>query len=247
MSWFTEANDVLRRGVAENIIDTRPVVIQRWSMCRGGIMPALMRAISLQTQQLPSVSVSPWLAKQSSWQLPTTRRYVQSRFPPVTPSTQPIPAQPWMVELARYPVVYGSVGIIKSFEQYVSQGQSIFSTSSNWGDPFSLGSDISWYLRLTKIDRLNDPWISISGASAVPNYLPGIAYDDLPRTDDIWFPATSCAATNVHLVVPGGYYLRVVIIVAAQQGDPINVACKLAGSVQSETNNEAQMTVRTSW
>lgn len=245
MSWFTEANDVLRKAVGQRICDPRPIVIQRWSMCRNDAMSALMRTINAQTQQLPVVS--PWLQKQSSWQLPATRRYVQSRFPPITPSVQPNPAQDWMIELSRYPVTYGSIGIIKSLEQYVSQGQSLYSTSTNWGNPFALGIPISWYLRLSPYARLNDAWVNISGAGASANLLPGFAYDDLSRTDDIWFPAASCSTTNVHLVVPGGYYLRVVVIVGANQGDAVSVACKLAGSVQLETNNEAQLTVRTSW
>lgn len=245
MSWLTEANEVLRRAIKAQIFDPRPVVIQRMSICKGGVLSALMRTMDAQVQQLPVVS--PWLQKQSSWQLPATRRYVQSRFPPTTPSVQPNPAQNWMAELARYPVPYGSIGIIKSLEQYVSQGFQLHSTSANWGNPFSLGIPISWYLRLSPYARLNDAWVNVSGAGAVPNLLPGFAYDDLSRTDDIWFPASSCSTTNVHLVIPGGYYLRVVVIVGANQGDAVSVACKLAGSVQLETNNEAQLTVRTSW
>jgi hypothetical protein len=245
MSWFTEANDVLRIAVKEQIFDHRPIVIQRMSMCRNGILSTLMKAMDKQTASLPVVS--PWLQKQSSWQLPATRRYVQSRFPPITPSVQPIPGANWMVELSRYPVAYGSIGIIKSLEQFVSQGQSLYSTSVNWGNPFALGIDLSWYLRLSPYARLNDPWINVSGAGVTPDRLPGFAYDDLSRTDDIWFPASSCSTTNVHLVIPGGYYLRVVAIVAANQGDPVSLACKLAGSVQLETNSDAQTTVRTSW
>ena len=245
MSWYTEANALLRRARSEQICDTRPIALQRWSFCRGGILSALMRSMDAQIEQLPVVS--PWLTKQSSWQLPATRRYVQSRFPPTTPSVQPIPGLDWMIELSRYPVAYGSIGIIKSLEQYVSQGQSLYSTSSNWGNPFALGIDLSWYLRLSPYARLNDPWIDVFGVGATPDLLPGFAYDDLSRTDDIWFPASSCSTTNVHLVIPGGYFLRVVAIVAAHQGDPVSLACKLAGSVQLETNAEAQITVRTSW
>jgi hypothetical protein len=244
MTWFTEANNLLRRAVSENIFDPRPIVIQRRSMCRDGIVSVLMRTIEKQKSQLPSVS--PWLQKQSSWQLPATRRYSQSRFPPSVPSTQPNSALDWLVEVARYPVPYGSIGIVKSLEQYVSQGQSVYSASASWGDPFAMGSPIRWYLRLSKISHLGDPWLSVSGASAIPDRLPGIAYDDLSRTDDIWFPAASCAGANIHLVIPGDYVLRAFCLVGASQ-DAVSVALKLAGSVQIETNNEAQYTLRTSW
>jgi hypothetical protein len=245
VTWFTEANDVLRRAIKVNIVDPRPLVIQRQSMCKGGIMSALMQTLDRQIRTLPSVS--PWLEKQSSWQLPATRRYSQSRFPPVVPTQQPNAALDWMAEVARFPVPYGSIGIVKSLEQYVQQGQSVYSASPNWGNPFALGGvSIRWYLRLSSIAHLGDPWVSISGAAAIPDRLPGIAYDDLSRTDDIWFPAASCASTNIHLVIPGDYVLRVFCIVGASQ-DAVSIALRLAGSVQIETNNEAQYTLRTSW
>lgn len=244
MSWFTEANKLLRRAIADNIFDPRPEAIQRWSLCKEDKLTALMFRLERQKRQSPTTES--WLQKQSSWQLPATRRYVQSRFPPTTPSVQPNSALDWMVEVARYPVAIGSVGIIKSLEQYVATEETVYTMSANWGNPFVLGLPISWHLRLSPLRDVASPWVSISGASAVPDRLPGFAYDDLHRTDDIWFPAASCVCGNVHFVIPGSYFLRVVCIVAASQ-NAVSVACKLAGSIQLETNSEAQYTVRTTW
>lgn len=245
MSFFTEANDVLRRAISESIFDPRPEAIQRLSLCKTEILSGLMESLHLQKTQ--NLEISPWLHQQSSWQLPTTRRYVQSRHPPVVPTVQPDPTQNWMVELARYPVAYGSIGIIKSLEQYVSQGEELYTVSQHWGNPFVSDVPIRWYLRLSPISQLGAAWINYQGISVIENYLPGTPYVDLARTDDIWFPAASCSAANIHLVIPGGYILRVFCMIDGSQGEAVSVACKLAGTVQLETNNEAQITLRTTW
>lgn len=246
MSFFTEANDVLRTAIAENIFDPRPEAIQRLSSCKSSALTGLMESLHLQRQQ--NLETSPWLHEQSAWQLPATRRYVQSRHPPIVPSVQADATQNWMVELARYPVSYSSIGIIKSLEQYVSRGEEIYTLSQHWGNPFVSAVPITWFLRLSPIQYLGAAWVNYQGAAVVENYLPGEPYVDLSRSDDIWFPAASCSAANVHLVVPGGYFLRVFCIVdGAQQVDPVSVACKVAGTVQLETNPEAQNALRTTW
>ena len=235
----------MRRAIADNIFDPRPEAIQVLSGCTSGGLGALMQSLHLQRVQ--SLEQSPWLHQQSSWQLPATRRYVQSRQPPTVPVSQPDPAQDWMVEVARYPVPYGSIGIIKSLEQYVSQGETIFTVSANWGDPFASEVPISWHLRLSPISQVGVGWVSFQGASVDPNYLPGMPYTDMARTDDIWFPAASCASANIHLVIPGAYVLRVFCIVDGSQGEAVSVACRLAGTIQLETNDEAQVALRTTW
>jgi hypothetical protein len=246
VSFFTEANDILRTAIAESIFDPRPEAIQQLSGCKSSALSGLMESLALQRRQ--NLESSPWLEQQSSWQLPATRRYVQSRHPPIVPVVQADATQDWMVELARYPVSYGSVGVVKSLEQFVSQGQDIYTLSQHWGDPFVSSVPITWYLRLSPIGRLGAAWVNYQGASVIENYLPGTPYSDLDRTDDIWFPAASCAAANVHLVVPGGSVLRIFAIVeGSQQGDPVSIACKLAGTVQLETNPDAQTALRTQW
>lgn len=235
----------MRRAIAENIFDPRPEAIQRLSYCKDGVLDSLMETLHLQSQQ--ALEQSPWLHQQSSWQLPATRTYVQSRHPPTVPTVQPDVAQDWMVEVARYPVTYGSIGIVKSLEQYVSKGENIYTVSQHWGNPFVSDVPITWYLRLSPMSQIGTPWVSFQGISAVPNYLPGTPYTDLSRTEDIWFPAASCSACNIHLVVPGSYFLRVICIIDSSQGDPVSVACKLSGTVQLETNNEAQIALRTTW
>lgn len=243
VTYQTEANRLLRTATKNCVVNHMPPAVQRFVSGKADLYGPLMQTVSAQREKL--LEASPWLGLQSPWQQPTTRSYLQSKQPPGLPLVQPTPGLDWMVELSRYAVPYGSVGIIKSFEQYVRQGETILSSSDHWGDPFPLTLAIRWFLRLSPHHHLSNPWISIEGASAIPDYLPGIAYSDLSQSDDIWFPAASSAAGNVHFVVPGSYVLRLIAIV--ESSEEIAIAAKLAGSVQSDTNQEAQNMVRTTW
>lgn len=248
MSYYTEANALLRRAITDCVIDPHPDSIQKLattnrSWGQASILRDLMHSMSKQSEanRMPK----PWLGKQQSWQLPATRRYAQSRHAPDSPVTQPDAGENWMVELARFPVPYGYVGIIKSWEQYVIQDQDVLSSLSSWGDPYP-SVDLEWYLRLFPLDRHGVPWTSVSGASAIRDYLPGIPYDDLPESLGIWFPATSPPSTNIHLVIPGNRVLRVFCIVAASSA-AVSISTKMTGTLQNELNQNAKFTVDTTW
>ena len=150
-----------------------------------------------------------------------------------------------MVELSRYPVSYGSVGVIKGFEQYLSQDSTVFTASDNWGNPFPT-VNVRWFFRLSQVHRVGAPWINVSGASAIIDYLPGTAYEDIVDTNGLWFPAGSSSSANIHLPIPGGQVLRLVAIVTAA-GDAVNIAAKLVGTTSSELNDEAQSMLRMTW
>lgn len=240
---FQEANDLIRRAIQEDVIDPTPDAVRRWQFGTVDKYKSLFDSVSEQYQA--TLEKSPWLFQQESWQLPTTRRYAQSRGPVAGRLTQPS-SLAWMAEVARFSVPYGSVGIIKSFEQYVGSGETVYTTSDNWGNPYPLPTSITWFFRLSHIHLLGNPWINVSGLSAIPDYLPGISYDDFSRSDDIWFPAASSSSSNIHLPIPGGQFVRVIALVGASQ-TPVSISAKLAGTVQSEMSKDAQFTVRTSW
>lgn len=243
---FRQSCDLVRRGVEENVISTTPRALAKWRGWDTQVLQATMANVTAEWQAKPDPS--PWLGQQSSWQLPETRRYQQSRMPPVgAPLTQPVAGQDWMVELGRWPVPDGMVGIVKSFEQFVSQGEETYTASQYWGNPFPPGSaGIRWFLRLSSLHLIAGPWRNASGLSAIPEYLPGIPYDDFPRTDDIWFPAGASSGANIHLPIPGGQFLRLMAIVEASQ-TVIRIAGRMAGTIQSETSRDAQFVLRTSW
>lgn len=234
----------MRRAVKDQLLNPQPNAIQRIVNGKANLYGSLMNSVVKQREQ--ALESSPWLGQQASWQLPTTRRYLQSRSPAVVPSVQPDPALAWMIELARFPVPFGSIGILKSFEQYISQGEDVFTTSQYWGDPFPFSVPIRWYFRLSSLSTVGAPWINATGLSAVPDYLPGTPYDDFSQSIGTWFPAGSSGSANIHLPIPGGQSLRLVCLIGASQ-TAVRVAGKLAGTIQIETNKDAQFVVRTTW
>lgn len=244
MSIPKEADQVLRDAMQADVFDPQLEAIQHWENSDASLLRPLMAACTEQWEQ--NNINSPWLGQQASWQLPTTRRYSQSRQAPSTPLVQPDAALDWLVELARFPVPYGSIGILKSFEQYLAQGETTWTETGHWGNPYPSSVSVRWFLRLSPLSKTAAPWVNASGLSAIPDYLPGVAYDDFPESRGLWFPASSSASSNIHLPVPGDRVLRVVAIVEASQ-EAVQIAVKLAGTVQSETNQDAQTVVRQTW
>lgn len=241
---FKQSCDLIRQAIRENVIDPTPDTVRKWQF--GTVDKWQSIFDSMESQYQATIEKSPWLYQQQSWQLPTTRRYSQSKFPVGNVLTQPDAGLAWMVELARWPVPFGSVGILKSFEQYVGQGETVYTGCNYWGNPYPLSTGISWFFRLSHIHLLGTPWINSTGLSAIPDYLPGISYDDFAHSDDIWFPASSSASSNIHLPIPGGQFVRVLALVDPSQ-EAIKLSAKVAGTVQSEMSQDAQFTVRTSW
>jgi hypothetical protein len=241
---YAQSNELLVRAVKENIIDPRLNAFQKLSMGKANLYKSLM--LTVQEQRRQQLETSPWLGQQASWQLPTTRRYVQSRSPVETYLTQANPAFDWMAEVARFPVPFGEIGIVKSFDQYLAQGEVVHSASANWGNPFPDSVDIRWFLRLSHVSTVGNPWINVQGLSAIPDYLPGTPYDDLSASAGVWFPSGSSSSANIHLPIPGGQVLRLVALIKANQ-TAYRIAAKLTGTVQVETNADAQTVVRTTW
>jgi hypothetical protein len=241
-SFYKQGNNLLRYARSQNVIDTTLPALRK--LIYGGVNTYRRLMDTVEKQANQTIESSPWLGKQSSWQLPQTRRYQQARMPSVSALTQPT-ASAWMAELSRFPVPFGSIGVIKGFEQYAEQQGTVYSNSEHWGNPFPVPT-LRWYFRLSHMQTLGSPWINVSGASAIPDYLPGTSYDDFADTFGLWFPAGSSAASNVHFIVPGGFVLRLIVLVSAT-GNPVSVAAKIVGSTQSELHNDAQFMARTTW
>lgn len=256
MGLFQESTDVLRRAFSEDVLDPRPAALQKLDWNGDSILSALAQQLHALRENFEA---STWIQKQTTWQLPATRRYVESDAPRELPTTQSQPTLSWLVELARWTVPFGYFGVVKSYEQYLSVpavqgGENVLSASGRWGDPFPLGITsaapiLRWYLRLSPIQSaLGLAWFEAAGAGAIPDRLPGTPYTDLDSTSGLWYPASSPAAHNIHLPVPGGYVLRAFLLAGAQAADaPLSAYLRLTGTIQAETNDSAQQVARESW
>lgn len=233
----------MRDAIKMGIVNPLPNSLQKLIDGKANMYKGLMTTVSKQWEN--TLEKNPWLGMQSSWQLPTTRRYLQRRNPPITPSVQPNAALDWLVELARFPVAFGSIGIVKSFEQYVTDGETTYTSQEFWGAPYPSFS-IRWFFRLSALSTLGSPWINSTGTSAIPDYLPGDSYDDFSESNGIWFPAGSPSSANIHLPVPGGRVVRLLAIVSGTQ-TALTIGAKLAGTTQTELSADAQTVVRTTW
>ena len=149
------------------------------------------------------------------------------------------PWGPWIAELARFPVPYGSIGFVSDFAQFLADSEIVFSSVSRWGD-FRLPFDVRWVLRLVPFTGRVPPWI----VSTVPITWPGAPYPDCPEETDLWFPVH--AKEGVRWTVPGGYMLRVFADIGTWS-DRLTVAAKLRGLTQMAYSCEASRNLRTVW
>lgn len=174
-----------------------------------------------------SEAKSPW--QQTQFQQPKTARYQDHFFDFFTQATDGITRT---VELARFPVPVGQIGIVRKINQWVS-GE--YTESDNWGTPITGAwpDTLTWYLRLSNYQALGNREIIVS------TRLPGMPYPDLPQWTYLWF-MPHAPANDVNLVVPGGYILRFFVnMPGIQEGDE-SVLGRLVGYWQStEVSNYA--------
>ena len=157
------------------------------------------------------------------------------------------PFAPWRIELARFDVPVGYVGIIRSFGQYLA-----FNGLPGWtpvnapGNPFAdtdAGIPGNWIFRLSPFDGTTLPWLSI--LNPIPE-LPGGHYPDGPGGGGIWFPTGSDAETTVRCTVPGGHSLRVFWECAAVNVQPA-AAAVLKGQIQGAYSPRSVDLTRGQW
>jgi hypothetical protein len=175
---------------------------------------------------------------------PDTLRYVfSSSGRQIHPDVGPF--QPWRVELARFEVPPGYVGIVRSFEQYLAVWQLAGITPVDTvGNPFA-GDDAGvsgrWVMRLSAFQADTTPWVNV--LNPVPEQ-PGILYPDFHEEPAIWWPAGNDNTTR--MTVPPGYTLRVFWECAALTARPA-VAAALKGSLQGIYSGRAQQNTRGIW
>lgn len=149
---------------------------------------------------------------------------------------------PWQVEIARFVVPYGSVGLINSFEQHLHDlfSGNVWTSIGNWGNavgPF--GVYWGWVFRLDTFDGTVKPWLN----TIVPTSWPGVAFPDLPEESGLWFKVDA-AHLPVRWTVPGGYQLRVFFASGLVEKVRFSVACKVRGVLQSAYSGEARANLR---
>jgi hypothetical protein len=179
-----------------------------------------------------------------------TQRYHESVYPPHVVD----PTEYTVVELARFPVARGSVGYLKSLEQFVQDsGSGFYPTSSElWGLPFQSDADLSecrWYLRLDAFDGILPNRLIVADAAAfvLETVLPGQPYWELAEFRDIWYPP-HCSSKMPNMLVPGGYVLRYFFFSPPTTTWTWEAAGRLRGVTQSALCAEADYNTRiSSW
>lgn len=155
------------------------------------------------------------------------------------------PFSPWRVELARFAVQRGQVGIIKAMEQFLSsisgETETVWTASTRWGDPRAPFG--TWVFRLSPYLGTEIPWVNQLNPTPTR---PGIAYPHLEPENDLWFPVHCGSSQNIHLIVPGGHMLRAFWECGELLVRP-TVALKLRGSVQGQYSTYAEESTRANW
>lgn len=145
--------------------------------------------------------------RQDLFEQPATAHYHDHYF---DRWSHPGDGQAYTVELARFPVPQGSIGIVRKINQWVDGG---FTVSDHWGNPFTETDvdDYVWHLRLVPFDGTQAAqYVSTSPV------LPGRAYPDLPHWQYLWF-LPHAAGSDVNLVIPGGNVLHFFVRTTALQ------------------------------
>lgn len=192
--------------------------------------PAILRKFGDYCNAVSEVSgseaKSPW--HQTQFQQPKTAHYQDHFFAPYTMPTDGIART---IELARFPVPVGQIGLVRKINQWVN-GE--YTDSDNWGNPVTNAwpDTLTWYLRLSNYAALGPRAVIQS------TYLPGFPYADFSQWTLLWF-LPHAPANDVNLVVPGGYILRFFVNVPGiQEGEEI-VLGRLVGYWQSSEVNES--------
>lgn len=161
--------------------------------------------------------------RQNLFQHPATAHYREHAYEPWS-NAHTVNAM--TVELARFTVPQGSSGIVRKLFQWVEG----YTDINQWGDPLTNNAVVDgvvWHLRLSNFNGAVDPRL-ISDSP----FLPGQPYPDLPFIQYLWF-LPQAAGSDINLVVPGGFSLRLIARIPARGQDDINFMGRLVGYWQS--------------
>lgn len=158
---------------------------------------------------------------------------------------------PWLVELARQPVEFNTLSVVKSFEQVLEHADIEdpihFSQSGNWGRPFifPVGLAIRWYFRLSPYNGASPPWINVFNPA--PQDWPGEPHFDISEMQDLWFPAGSPPTQSFHMLIGGGYLLRILALVELDAEYDLSIAAKIRGYSVGAYGVSSQLAIRSLW
>jgi hypothetical protein len=174
-----------------------------------------------------SEAKSPW--EQQQFQQAKTAHYHDHFFDPYQIPDDGIART---IELAHFPVPVGSMGIIRKLNQWVNGD---YTLSDHWGNPFTGAApdDYLWILRLTPYENI------VTRLVYANTYIPGFPYPDLPEWRYLWF-FPHASGSDLNLVVPGGYCLRLFVHVpAVEDQDDQRVFGRIVGYWQSSEVNDS--------
>lgn len=181
---------------------------------------------------------------------PDARRYQEDvHAPRVNIDTESF----FAVELSRFVVPDGQVGILKSLEQVLmDQFGSIYPTSNEyWGSPYFTDSDITqnrWYLTLDYYDGTLPPLFTLlSGAVIGIGQLPGYPYPELSAIEGIWYPAHCQSSNELNWIVPSQRMLRFFWVCPPTTNYTWQASGRLRGFTQSTYSNDAMSNARKNW
>lgn len=149
-----------------------------------------------------------------------TARYYRHTFGKIEHPQEDPDYGPWLIEMARICVPWGSIGYLENLHQFLQETWpcEVLHTVAGkdaWGLPYTSNPAIEnfgrWYLRLSPFQgqqpqRVN---INLNTASITDpgHLLPGIPYSDLPTIEHLW-QMPQAQNNPFDSVIPGGYMLR---------------------------------------
>ena len=241
-SYFKEVGDGFRAALSHGVVKE-----PSWrSRCNNAF-------VDWATSQIPpNESVKYQKGYEVSDQNPLTQRYFENTRGRVTYYDE-APSVAYYFEVAKKAVPPGFVGVVKSFQQYFAHVEiattTVYSESDFWGDPFAIERDLGWiprwHFRIENYDGSEPAWIT---APVVGTVLPGIAHSDLAFSDGLGFPWVSPGAENIHLLIPGGKRLRVIVEVPALESDlNIEVGGAIRGYTIGDYGYQTLLAIRSNW
>lgn len=142
-----------------------------------------------------------------TWTNPRTARIYEHYFDPYEQNAD---LEAALVEVARFPVPFGELGIVKRLDLSLSDQRTDPPTYPT--APYSAVDDfydVLWHLRLQPFTGSLPPR-GIAGP-VIPN-LPGFAHPDLPQIQYLWYDSVGeMNSTGFSLIVPQAHILRVFV------------------------------------
>lgn len=179
-----------------------------------------------------------------TWKQPSTQQYYEHIYPWIH---QPAALPEWLVETARFPVPYGSQGVLKCIDMSAQSGTINVTVNGYWGRIHITGASemaySRWFFRLSNFDGTQPPRHESNDQN-----LPGMPFGHLHELRYFTYPL-SAGDNYIHAVIPGGYMLRMFFWARGGGGTDrwSYITGRLRGYIQSGYNEEAAHNARSGW